>query len=386
MDMAAARDDKPTYAEFFCGGGMVRAGLDSAWDCVLANDIDPMKCAVYARNWGKTALVEGDVAMLDPALLQRPLDMFWGSSPCQDFSLAGKGAGLAGARSGVFTQWADVIERAVQDGFAPRIIAFENVAGLVSRAKGADFTRVLRRLASLGYALGGLEIDAARFIPQSRPRLFVICLRNDLPRDGLTTPVATGPFHSKRLRDYAATAPRDIARNWVWWAHEAPPRRNVTLHQILDEAPDTPLLPQAEIGRLLAMMSAPSQAKLEQARKSGQLEIGTLYKRGRPDAVGAVRQRAEVRFDGVAGCLRTPAGGSSRQTVLLVEGDKTRARLLSTREVARLMGLDDAFAMPQRYNQAYKVAGDGVAVPIVRYLDTQIFRPALALAARRAVA
>jgi len=365
---------------------MVRAGLEGAWDCVLANDIDPMKCAAYARNWSDAALIENDVAALDPMLLQRPIDLFWGSSPCQDFSLAGKGAGLSGARSGVFTQWADVIETAVSAGFAPPIIAFENVAGLVSRAKGVDFTNVLRRLAGLGYSLGALEIDAARFIPQSRPRLFVICLRSDLPRDGLTLQAPTGPFHSKRLRDYADQAPRDIKRNWVWWAHEGPPRRNITLHQVLDTAPDTPWLPQAEIRRLMAMMSSPSRAKLEQARKSGQLEIGTLYKRGRPDGGGAVRQRAEVRFDGIAGCLRTPAGGSSRQTVLLIEGSRTRARLLSTREVARLMGLEDSYQMPARYNQAYKVAGDGVAVPIVRYLDSQIFQPALQLAARRAVA
>ena len=40
----------PTYAEFFCGGGMVRAALQDRWDCVLANDIDAMKCKVYALS------------------------------------------------------------------------------------------------------------------------------------------------------------------------------------------------------------------------------------------------------------------------------------------------------------------------------------------------
>ena len=102
-----------------------------------------------------------------------------------------------------------------------------------------------------------------------------------------------------------------------------------------------------------------------------------LYKRGRPDADGRNRQRAEVRFDGLAGCLRTPAGGSSRQTILFVKGNETRARLLSRLEASRLMGLPDSYQMPEGFNQAYKVAGDGVAVPVVRYLDETLFQPLL---------
>ena len=133
----------PTYAEFFCGGGMVRAALQGRWDCVLANDIDAMKCKVYARNWGQDALHHGDIAEMPDDLLSRQVDMYWASSPCQDFSLAGKGQGLSGARSGVFAHWADKIATAIQAGFAPRIIAFENVVGLVSRNSGADMNTVL---------------------------------------------------------------------------------------------------------------------------------------------------------------------------------------------------------------------------------------------------
>ena len=48
--------------------------------------------------------------------------------------------------------------------------------------------------------------------------------------------------------------------------------------------------------------------------------VGAVYRRTRPDENGIKRQRAEVRFDDVAGCLRTPAGGSSRQIILVVEG------------------------------------------------------------------
>lgn len=91
-------------------------------------------------------------------------------------------------------------------------------------------------------------------------------------------------------------------------------------------------------------------------------------------------QRAEVRFDDVAGCLRTPAGGSSRQVILVVEGNRVRSRLISARETARLMGLADDYVLPARYNEAYHLTGDGVAVPVVRHLAHHIFEPLLAAA------
>ncbi len=384
--MVSAVEKYPTYAEFFSGGGMVRAALSGAWDCRLANDIDVMKCQTYARNWGDAGLVQGDVGQLNSGLLRQDIDMYWASSPCQDFSLAGKGLGLAGSRSGTFSTWADLIEPVIRSGFAPRIIAFENVTGLITRNKGADFAAVIRRLAKLGYRVGALEIDATAFLPQSRARLFVVCLRDDLALDGLTVSTPDGPFHSGRLAAFITTAPRDIARNWVWWTHTAVTPKPVALADIMDQNPDTPWLTQREIQRLIAMMSDPSRARVDAAKRAGGRQIGMLYKRGRPDGNGSTHQRAEVRFDGIAGCLRTPGGGSSRQTVVFVEGDKFRARLLSSREAARLMGLDDSYVMPERYNNAYKVAGDGVVVPVVQYLDQQIFQPALQMSRLREVA
>ena len=119
---------------------------------------------------------------------------------------------------------------------------------------------------------------------------------------------------------------------------------------------------------LLSLMSDVNRGKVAAAQRSGRRVVGTVYRRTRPDEDGGKRQRAEVRFDDVAGCLRTPAGGSSRQTILVVEGETVRSRLLSPREAARLMGLRDDYRLPERYNDAYHVCGDGVCVPVVRYL------------------
>ena len=365
---------------------MVRAGLGRGWDCAFANDIDPMKCAVYGQNWGQRGLIEADIARLEPEAVPRDVDLYWASSPCQDFSLAGKGQGLSGARSGVFVEWVRMIRAAVARGAAPRMIAFENVVGLLTRNAGRDFEEVLRTLAELGYRVGAMEIDAARFLPQSRPRLFVVGVRQDVALTGLVGRGPEGPFHTAKITDFVRRLPSALSQHWVWWRHEAPAGRRKSLKQMVDAAPNTAWLEEAEVTRLLSLMSAPSQTKVAKARESGKTEIGMLYKRGRPGADGLNRQRAEIRFDGLAGCLRTPAGGSSRQTIMFVKGNETRARLLSSKEVARLMGLTDRYKMPERYNQAYHVAGDGVAVPIVRYLDKTLFQKILQADLRREVA
>ena len=120
------------------------------------------------------------------------------------------------------------------------------------------------------------------------------------------------------------------------------------------------------------MMTSVNLRKVRLAQKLGKRTVGTIYKRTRNGI-----QRAEVRFDNIAGCLRTPSGGSSRQTILVVEGDTVCSRLLSPREAARLMGLPDEYILPANYNAAYHLAGDGVAVPVVRHLALQILEPIL---------
>ena len=122
------------------------------------------------------------------------------------------------------------------------------------------------------------------------------------------------------------------------------------------------------------MMAPVHIAKLEAAKLAGKRMVGGLYKRMRDEARGRV-QRVEIRFDDVAGCLRMPTGGSSRQTVMIVDGDTIRSRLLSSREAARLMGPPDTYVLPASYNDAYGLMGDGVVAPVVRFLAEHILEP-----------
>src|SRR5439155_2679056 len=107
----------------------------------------------------------------------------------------------------------------------------------------------------------------------------------------------------------------------------------------------------------------------------GRRIVGTIYKRTRPGDDGVRKQRAEVRFDQVAGCLRTPVGGSSRQSIVVVDGRTVRSRLLSPRGAARLMGVPESYPLPENYNEAYHLFGDGVAVPVVSWLEKHLLRP-----------
>lgn len=148
-----------------------------------------------------------------------------------------------------------------------------------------------------------------------------------------------------------------------------------TLDELIEETPNgVEWHSPEETQKLMNMMSPVNRRKILMAQQAGRLKVGALYRRTRNG-----EQRAEVRFDGVSGCLRTPGGGSSRQTIMIVNGSVIRSRLLSAREAARLMGLQDSYRLPDRYNDAYHLAGDGVVVPVVSHLATHIFSAVVAV-------
>lgn len=360
---------QPTYYEFFAGGGMARAGLGEGWRCLFANDFDPRKGRSYVENWGGAEFKLGDIHKLNAADLPGRADLAWASFPCQDLSLAGNGAGLEGERSGAFWGF-DLLMRGLRrDHRAPNILVIENVVGAITSNRGRDFDVLCRSLFELGYVFGALTIDAAHFVPQSRPRLFIVAVRKDVPiARSLVAEDPDSAWASAALCKAQAALRPDLRKAWRWWRLPPPPKRNLGFDQLIDECDDVTWHSPAETERLIAMMSEVNRAKLQTAIDKGGRLFGTVYRRTRLDAHGEKVQRAEIRFDGVAGCLRTPEGGSSRQTVVMVEQGRVRSRLMTAREAARLMGVAEGYKLPARYNEAYHLLGDGVAVPVVRFL------------------
>lgn len=389
-----------TFYEFFAGGGMARAGLGPGWRCLFANDFDAKKAASYRANWGDADLMVADVATLSAADLPGAADLVWASFPCQDVSLAGARRGVGGddqgggegeddpgeaaaarTRSGAFWPFWRLMRALGEQGRAPRLIALENVTGVFTSNGGRDFAAIVAAFAQAGYRCGAMAIDAARFTPQSRPRAFIVGVRADLPLDRAL--VADSPQSAWTPKALAAAYAglNDAERAaWLWWRLPEPPPRAARFIDVIEDQPnDAPWRDAAQVAELLNMMAPKHRARLDAALASGERTVGGVYKRIRVEQ-GRRVQRAEARFDGLAGCLRTPSGGSSRQTILLVENGAVRARLLSAREAARLMGLPDSYVLPPRYNDAYHLAGDGVAPPVVDWLARRLFEPLLSVA------
>ena len=369
----------PSFYEFFAGGGMARAGLGKGWECLLANDIDGKKGASYAANWGDDHLKIEDVGRLKTADPPGIADLAWASFPCQDLSLAGDYAGLKGERSGTFWLFWRLMKALADEKRAPSLIVLENVCGALTSHDGKDFALIGGALAEAGYRFGAVVIDAAWFVPQSRPRLFIVAVQEGRTIPGaLTKDQPDSLWHPANLVGAYEKLPQQLKGAWLWWNLPAPPARKAKLADIVEDDPQgVEWHSPEETRRLLAMMSPLNRKKVQQAKRMGRRMVGGVYKRTRVDEDGNRAQRAEIRFDDVAGCLRTPVGGSSRQSIMIVEGEKVRTRLLSPREAARLMGLPERYKLPENYNEAYHLAGDGVVVPVVRFLANRILEPLL---------
>ncbi|MEM8987174.1 MAG: DNA cytosine methyltransferase [Pseudomonadota bacterium] len=375
---------KPSYYEFFAGGGMARAALSEDWRCLFANDISEKKAKSYVENWGEQDFHIGDIEKLDVSVLPGKADLAWASFPCQDLSLAGAGAGLKGKRSGVFWGFWKLMESLASEGRAPSIIVIENVVGILSSHKGQDFQRIAEALFEADYSFGALIIDAVHFVPQSRPRVFIIAVRNDVHiPSSLVRKSPVELWSSAALERAYSGLNTELHQSWKWWNLPEPNTVRENFSDIIEVSPNTVAWDAPQVTEdLLAMMSPINRAKVKKSQKAGGVQVGTLYRRTRMHE-GERIQRAEVRFDEVAGCLRTPAGGSSRQRLLVVNRDKIRSRLISARETARLMGLSDAYVLPENYNEAYHLTGDGVVVPVVGHIKQHLLNPIMNAEYRR---
>jgi DNA (cytosine-5)-methyltransferase 1 len=296
-------------------------------------------------------------------------DMAWASFPCQDLSLAGWQRGMSGQRSGTFWAFWRLMRDLFDAGRRPPMLVIENVTGLLC---GDNFTGLCEALAALQMKFGALVLDARWFVPQSRPRVFLVAVDARTPIDGLSVETPLGPPITKPLLAAWGRLPQTLKSLWIWWRFEVPGAASVpAVEELIKPEPyDVEWHGSFETGRLLDMMAPAHRAKVNRAAASGSLCVGFLYRRRREG-----RQRAEVRFDGLAGCLRTPGGGSSRQTIVIARNGTIRTRLLSPREAARLMGLPDSFHLLGTYSQTYGAMGDGVATGVVSALSRQLLVP-----------
>ncbi|MEJ0024116.1 MAG: DNA cytosine methyltransferase [Alphaproteobacteria bacterium] len=178
---------------------------------------------------------------------------------CQDLSLAGARGGLSAPRSGAFWGFWRAIQALGAD--APPVIALENVTGLLTSHGGADFSALVSVLTDAGYSVGALAIDAAAFLPQSRPRVFVIATRGVVPPHLRQN--GPGPFHSTALVEAAAALPVKAKHSWIWWRLDEPATRNTALIDLLEPDDKTAWRSDPDTSRVLALMSTRQRQHIE---------------------------------------------------------------------------------------------------------------------------
>ena len=333
-----------TMHEFFAGSGLVAYGLRGMFNPIWANDISDKKAAVYGSNFESNHLVLDDIKNIDGTTLPRA-HLSWASFPCQDLSLAGSLGGIDAARSGLIWEWLRILKEMQR---RPSVLLIENVAGLLSANQGTNYTKLHHALLDLGYKSGAILIDAVHFVPQSRPRVFVIAVSKSIEIPSKLLDTGPNWLHNKA----AATLGRDLPE-WIWWKAKKPISRHVNINDIIDYS-----IPydKDDVLRLISPRHKEILDSMENV-------VATGYRRTRNG-----KQCLELRFDGVAGCLRTPEGGSSKQFLIVKRNGVAHARLLSPREAARLMGAPDSFVLPDAYNDGYKAMGDAVVIPVATFI------------------
>lgn len=359
-----------SIAEFFSGIGLMRIGLENAgWRIAFANDIDEDKCQMYRDHFGDSReLILGDIHELSASKVPS-VSLATASFPCNDLSLAGSRHGLAGEQSSAFWGFVNILKAMKRELRLPPLVLLENVTGFLSSHGGQDFEDALIALNDLGYAVDTFIIDAARFVPQSRQRLFVVGSK-------ITQNVAihdTPTFYESEVRPPALASFILLHPDIIWRIQNLPPLPKCTkqLGDILENLPLNHLMwwSRERCDYLLSQMSPKHRAQADAMIAGNSIQYGTVFRRVRNR-----KSMAELRTDGIAGCLRTPRGGSGRQILFAAGKGRFSVRLLTPRECARLMGADE-YMLKVSLNQALFGFGDAVCVPVIEWIARNYLNP-----------
>lgn len=361
-----------TVAEYFAGIGLVRMGLEPhGWQVVFANDISRKKQEMYEVFYpdGETHYLIGDIFNVDPRQIP-DATLATCSFPCIDLSLAGNMTGIIdGGHSSAFWGFVKVLRS--QGESAPPLVLVENVPGWLHSNKGLDFRITVEALNDLGYACDVFVLDALRFTPQSRLRVFLVGTRF-VPRYTTVELILTRPksLLSDQLRR-SVIANKDLQ----WFFNdipEPPPLKLTGLASIIEPMSDSDdrWWSDDEVVRHLAMMNDTHRERIDQLKHGEQLTYRTFYRRRRNGY-----QRAEVRDDDLAGCLRTAVGGSGKQFLIKAGKGIVKMRTLTPREYARLQGVPDSYPIAVNGVQALTGFGDAVCVPAISWIAEHVLGP-----------
>lgn len=325
-----------TFIDLFAGIGGMRKGFESQnGECVFTCEWDRFAAQTYAKNFGGDE-IHGDIRQ--PGLIEKipQHDVLVAGFPCQPFSLAGvskknslgRAHGFADAAQGtLFFELAKIIQAK-----QPPAFLLENVKNLRSHDKGQTFEVIKQILTEeLGYHITFKVIDARRWVPQHRERVFIVGFRDKETCGRFDWTGMLGPDTTPKLSD--------------------------VLHDYQEE-PETPYT-EAQRGRCRASEKYTLSEHLwnylqAYAAKHRAAGNGFGYSMVGPDDVARTLS-ARYHKDG---------------SEILIRQKGPIPRRLTPRECARLMGFDSArtpeFEIPVSDTQAYRQFGNSVAVPVIK--------------------
>ncbi len=374
------------FAEFFAGVGLVNEGLvHDGWDCIWANDISPDKFQTYKDNYGEEGFFLGDIwdCVKEPSLIPDSAFLYTASFPCTDLSVAGARKGLAGKESGTLNAVLDIIEKKHSENCAPKLIMLENVQGFLTSHDGADVAYTVSRLNSSGYVVDIIELDASYFTPQSRKRVFLFAVEETIANqvmkiknqdhildDWWSIFESTPLIRTNKIKSIIK---RNEHLKWGLFEIQDPKNESVHLSEIIEtelNEKSTNWWNSDRQQKLFNQLSESHKETLLNLTSQDFYSYATAYRRMRKG-----ESKVEIRTDGIAGCLRTPRGGSSKQILIRAGKDNWAVRLLTPREYARLQGVRDSFILPENDNKGYFAMGDAVCVPVIRFISEKIITP-----------
>ncbi len=307
---------QPTFIDLFCGIGGLRIPFEELGaKCIFSSDYDKHSQITYKENFGEKP--EGDIRAIPNKKIPAH-NILLAGFPCQPFSISGVSKKISlnrphgfmdKAQGTLFFEIARVLKAKKPDCFV-----LENVKNLKSHDKGNTYRVIKSTLESLGYHIVFDDIiDAARFVPQHRERIFIV---------GFKKPVKFGPLNPKgepqRIRDILDSK---VADKYTLTDH---------LWEYLQ-----------------------NYAKKHKAKGNG-------FGFGLADLEGVSRTlSARYHKDG---------------SEILIPQKGKNPRRLTPRECSRLMGFPKSYKIVVSDTQAYRQFGNAVAVPVVRIVAKEVIK------------
>jgi DNA (cytosine-5)-methyltransferase 1 len=333
---------KVKFIDLFAGIGGMRLAFEAAGaECVFTSEWDKFAVQTYVANHGVKHPIFGDIKDVDPRSVPSH-DILVAGFPCQPFSLAGvskknslgKAHGFADETQGtLFFYIAEILRQK-----KPKAFLLENVKNLVGHDKGNTF-RVIQKVLEedLGYHITFKVIDAAKYLPQHRERIYIV------------------GFKSSKVK--------------FDWDKVKPNSRKAILNvgEILQESLPAPA---GDAGKYFDQNPSSSSKKYVLSDKLWRYlkEYAAKHKKaGNGFGYGL------ANLEGVTRTLSARYHKDGSEILIPSKGSRNPRRL-TPRECARLMGFPDHFSIPVSDTQAYRQFGNSVAVPVVSAIAKEIVR------------